>query len=66
MLQPGFDVFGQCTSSDITFEVNQTQISVDMIRRIYDNWRERLKLINLSKKYHIENVKDIQNRLIKL
>ncbi len=49
IVQPGFDVFVQCTSSDITFNVNQTQISVDMIRRVYDNWRKRLKLINLSK-----------------
>ncbi len=56
----------QCTSSDITFNVNQTQISVDMIRRVYENWGKRLKLINLSKGCHIENVKDIHNRLIKL
>ncbi len=56
----------QCTSSDITFNVNQTHISVDMIRRVYDNWRKRLKLINLSKGCHIENVKDIHYRLIKL
>jgi hypothetical protein len=56
----------QCTSSDITFNVNQTQISVDMIRRVYYNWRKRLKLINLSKGCHIESVKDIHNHLIKL
>ncbi len=56
----------QCTSSDITFNVNQTQISVDMIRRVYDNWRKRLKLINLSIGCHIDNVKHIHNRLIKL
>ncbi len=56
----------QCTSSDITFNINQTQISVDMIRRVYDNWRKRLKLINLSKGCHIKDVKDIHNRLIKL
>jgi hypothetical protein len=56
----------QCTSSDITFDVNQTQISVDTIRRVYENWRKRLKLFNLSKGCHIENVKDIDNRLIKL
>jgi hypothetical protein len=37
-----------------------------MIRRGYDNWRKRLKLINLSKGCHIENVKDIYSRLIKL
>ncbi len=66
MLQLGYDVFVQCTSSDITFNVNQTSISVDMITRVYDNWGKRLKLINLSKGYHIENVKDIHNRLIKL
>jgi hypothetical protein len=52
--------------SDITFNVKQTQIFVDMIRRAYDNWIKRLKLINLSKECHIENVKDIHNRLIKL
>jgi hypothetical protein len=42
------------------------EISVDMIRRVYDNWRKRLKLINLSEGCHIENVKDIHNRLVKL
>jgi hypothetical protein len=64
--QPSYDVFVQCTSRDITSNVNQSQISVDMIRRVYDNWRKRLKLINLSKGCHIENVKDIHNRSIKL
>jgi hypothetical protein len=43
------DVFVQCISSDITLNVNQTQISVHIIRRVVDNWRKRLKLINLSK-----------------
>ncbi len=55
----------QCISRDTTLNVNQTQVSVDMIRRVYDNWRKRLKLINLSKECHIKNVKDIHNDLIK-